>query len=90
MGAAIEELDIKDLADTISRTDNADIALVYENLQRGSRNHIRSFTRQLGALGVMYEPAHISTAEYQVIFSRGAERGGSYGSRDGAGRGWGI
>jgi hypothetical protein len=83
VGALIEDLDIKDLADAIERTDNEDIALVYENLQRGSRNHLRSFTRQLDMRGESYTPAYISADEYEAIIGGEQERGG------GAGHGWG-
>ena len=90
VGVAIEELDIKDLADAIARTDNADIALVYENLQRGSRNHLRSFNKQLVARGVTYVPTSISTDEYERITSGSTERGSeSQRGQGGAGRGWG-
>ncbi len=93
VGATIEDLDIKDLVGAIARTDNQDIKLVYENLMRGSRNHLRAFTRQLTARGEKYEPQYISTDEYQTITSSNTERGSSSGqqsdSRGGFGRGWG-
>ena len=50
VGAAIEELDIADLRDAISVTDNGDILRVYGNLLRGSQNHLRAFTRALSVL----------------------------------------
>lgn len=89
VGAAIEELDIKDLTDAISRTDNGDIALVYENLQRGSRNHLRSFTKQLSTRNTTYEPQYISSTEYQSITSGDTERGNTQGGQGGTRRGWG-
>lgn len=88
VGALIEDLDIKDLAEALARTDNADITLVYENLTRGSENHIRAFTRQLNGQGVTYVPTYISASEYESIISTGTERGGG-GSGQGGGNGGG-
>lgn len=47
VGAAVEELDIKDLQKALERTEEADIVRVYQNLLRGSENHLRAFNRQL-------------------------------------------
>jgi hypothetical protein len=83
VGALIEDLDIKDLAGAVERTNNEDIALVYENLQRGSRNHLRAFTKQLSMRGGSYEPQYITTEEYESIIGSEQERGSE------SGRGWG-
>ena len=42
VGAAVEELDILDLQKEAGLTLRADILLVYQNLETGSRNHPRS------------------------------------------------
>jgi hypothetical protein len=47
VGKEIEEMDIKDLVKRIGQTDNPDIKSVYENLKRGSENHLRAFTKHL-------------------------------------------
>ena len=47
VGKEIEELDIKDLTERIEQTDNPDIKMIYENLKRGSENHLRAFTKHL-------------------------------------------
>ena len=47
VGKEIEEMDIKDLIERIAQTDNSDIKAIYENLKRGSENHLRVFTRHL-------------------------------------------
>lgn len=83
-GALIEDLDIADLQRYISQTDNEDIALVYENLMRGSRNHLRSFVMQLASRGVTYEPQYISQEEFDAIIATPRETGSGSG-----GRGWG-
>lgn len=45
VGVAIEKLDIKDLETHIAETTHADIKTVYQNLLRGSQNHLKAFTR---------------------------------------------
>jgi len=54
IGAIIEDLDIYDLDGALARTNNRDIAVVWQNLARGSRNHMRAFYGQLQNLGVTY------------------------------------
>lgn len=73
VGATIEDLDIADLQARATTT--PDIALVYANLEKGSRNHLRSFTNQLQANGAIYTPTHITPAAYDAIVSSGIERG---------------
>ncbi len=87
IGATIEDLDLKDLDEAISRTDNDDIKLVYENLTRGSRNHLRAFTKQLTARDVTYQPQYISSETYNSIINTGTEAGKN--NQKGNGRGWG-
>ncbi|ABR56472.1 conserved hypothetical protein [Methanococcus aeolicus Nankai-3] len=76
VGATIEDLDIADLENWISKTDNEDIKLVYENLMKGSRNHMRAFVRMLDSYGANYTPQYISSEEYEQILSSSMERGG--------------
>ena len=51
VGVIIEELDIKDLDEEISKTKNPEIIAVYENLKRGSENHLRAFSNNLEKRG---------------------------------------
>ncbi|UXM84477.1 DUF2202 domain-containing protein [Methanococcus aeolicus] len=76
VGATIEDLDIADLENWISKTDNEDIKLVYGNLMKGSRNHMRSFVRMLDSYGANYTPQYISNEEYEQILSSSMEGGG--------------
>ena len=62
-GAVIEDLDISDLQKGIAESDNDDIRILYQNLMKGSRNHMRSFNRQLEREGETYEARYI-TDEY--------------------------
>lgn len=84
VGAAIEEIDILDLEELIDQTDNEDIIMVYENLLRGSRNHLRAFTRQLENNGVDYSPQYLSNEAFEAIVNSDMERGG-FGACDGNG-----
>jgi hypothetical protein len=67
VGLHIEELDIADLRLTSSHTRNPDILLVYAELERGSRNHLRAFYRWKQRLGVHYQPTHLSLADFDQI-----------------------
>jgi hypothetical protein len=76
VGAAIEEIDILDLMRELEENvDNADVTLVYENLMKGSRNHLRAFVRNLSAQGVGYEPQYLSEEDYLAIINSAIERG---------------
>ena len=75
VGATIEDLDIQDLQTRIAATDNADIALVFNELMKGSRNHLRSFASQLTAAGVSYTPQYITQAEFDAIINSPKETG---------------
>ena len=88
VGALIEDLDIKDLNERISQTDNDDIKRVYENLLRGSRNHLRAFDKQLRNQGATYEPEYISKEEFETVIKAPQEQGtgSGWGGRDGNGR----
>lgn len=73
VGATIEELDISDLQ--ARATDTPDIALVYANLEKGSRNHLRAFATQLERRGVTYTPIYLSQGAYDAIVSTDIEQG---------------
>lgn len=76
VGATIEDLDIFDLEKAMAEdVDNEDIKLVYQNLTKGSRNHMRAFTAQLEANGASYEVQYISAADYAAIVDSEWERG---------------
>ena len=75
MGATIEDLDIADLLDAIDEADDEDLVAVYQNLLKGSRNHLRSFVYQLGVLGETYTPQYISTETFTAIVTSARERG---------------
>lgn len=73
VGAFIEDLDIFDLNAAIQLTDNRDINTVWQNLNRGSRNHLRSFYGQLAGLKLVYPGFVLSTTEIQAIVTTARE-----------------
>ncbi len=80
VGAAIEEIDIIDLQEEAALTTRADILLVYQNLETGSRNHLRSFARNLlNQTGEVYQPQYLTPEAYQAIISTAIETGGGGG-----------
>jgi hypothetical protein len=89
-GALIEEMDIKDLTVALSGKTNENVVLVFENLLKGSRNHLRAFNRQLTTLGIVYTPVYISQTDYDMIVSSSMEKGNQYrmnGKGNGMGKG---
>jgi hypothetical protein len=87
-GTLIEEMDIKDLSESLSNTTNENVILVFENLMKGSRNHLRAFNRQLTTLGIVYIPIYIGQADYDQIISSAMEKGKQY-RKNGQGNGQG-
>ncbi len=76
VGALIEETDIQDIQDQIDQyVDNQDIELIYENLMRGSRNHLRAFVSQLENRGVTYQPQILEMTRYLEIINSDMEHG---------------
>ncbi len=83
-GAIIEEVDILDLERFLAGTTNTDIIRVYENLLRGSENHLRAFVSQLESAGTDRNPTHMEVSAYEAILASGMERGGPSDSGHGA------
>lgn len=74
VGAKIEELDINDIQTELLTTDNQDIQLLYENLLKGSRNHLRAFYSTLQKNGGDYTPVYISQEAFNAIVNSDMER----------------
>ncbi len=69
VGATVEDLDINDIDDFTVNTTKSDLLSVYNNLNCGSKNHIRSYSSQLAIYDVIYIPQFISIEEYNEIVS---------------------
>ncbi len=75
VGATIEDLDLFDIATFELATDNQDISLIYDNLAKGSRNHMRSYYDQLLSRGVVYQATYINDEELKLIINSPQETG---------------
>ena len=69
VGATIEDLDIVDLQNYINATSNAAIISVFESLQCGSRNHLRSFVSAVENTENTYTPQFLTIEEYELIIN---------------------
>jgi hypothetical protein len=74
IGATIEDLDIVDLQNNLNQTKNTTIIAVFESLQCGSRNHLRSFVKGLENIGDNYTPQFLSQNEYDRIIEGSQEK----------------
>lgn len=72
-GALIEDLDMVDIHAAILRTDNRDVATVWQNLVRGSRNHLRAFYGRLLTYGITYRGVWTPYAEILAIVTSPVE-----------------
>ncbi len=77
VGGAVEEIDIQDLEVQLDQNDNQDITMIYENLLKGSRNHLRAFVRNMSQLGETYTPQYLTQEAYDSIINSPMERGSS-------------
>ena len=67
VGAFIEEFDIADLQNLLAIASDSTIAGVYQNLLRGSGNHLRAFTFQLQNRNEIYKPVVLNEADFLAI-----------------------
>ncbi|MDN5341146.1 MAG: hypothetical protein PWP28_21 [Oceanotoga sp.] len=67
IGAMIEELDIKDIRDSLNYIDNEDIIFVFNNLEKGSVNHLNSFMKNIEKLNSQYSPIYLSEDEFYKL-----------------------
>ena len=76
VGVAIEELDVRDIEAARKSVTHGDILTTYDNLTRGSRNHLRSFYGKVKALGGSYAPQYLDASSFQQIVDSPMETGG--------------
>jgi len=69
VGALIEEVDIIDLKEELDspEVDNQDIRFVYNNLLKGSANHLRAFIKNLKLQGITYAPLYLDQDTFDKI-----------------------
>jgi hypothetical protein len=83
----IEEVDIKDLVDSIAETEASDVLRVWQQLLSGSQNHLKAFTSQHAAQGVDYEPTVLDPTTYEDMLYEVSQGNGAQGSSAGGARG---
>ncbi len=81
VGVAIEEKDILDLQTRLAQTSSVDVQLVYNNLMKGSENHLRAFTSTLqrqssGTYVPQYQNGTSSSSMTGTTSQSGGYRGG--------------
>ncbi len=77
VGAAIEEIDIRDLIEELATVEHSDIQRVYERLEQGSENHLRAFVSTLERqTGETYEPQYLDQATFDGIINGSSGQGG--------------
>ncbi|MCK4751433.1 MAG: DUF2202 domain-containing protein [Bacteroidales bacterium] len=68
VGLKIEDLDIADLEKALAEeVDNQDILFVYNNLLRGSINHLNAFWFHASRNSIPYDPQHISNDKFNEL-----------------------
>ena len=77
VGATIEEVDIIDLQNYFSITEDENIQCLYGNLMKGSRNHLRAYYHKLEWMGVTYTPQFLSDDDFYSIVNAPHEIGGT-------------
>ncbi|GAA4809983.1 DUF2202 domain-containing protein [Litoribaculum gwangyangense] len=74
IGATIEDLDIVDLQNFINATNNLSIISVFQSLQCGSKNHLKSFVSSLENINDSYTPQFLSNEEFKIIIESSQEK----------------
>lgn len=74
VGATIEDLDISDLNSSLAVNNNQVVRLVYNFLNKGSRNHLRSFYKNIKNWNGTYTPIYITQAEFDAIVNSAMEK----------------
>lgn len=69
VGMTIEDVDIYDLEELKTQTQNSAIIATYDWLICGSKNHMRAFKNKLNQAGGNYTPQFITVEEYNLILA---------------------
>nr|CRH04703.1 Conserved protein of unknown function [Candidatus Magnetococcus massalia] len=67
VGGLVEELDISDLNKAMRETSAQDVTRVYQSIQRGSFNHLRSFAHGVELRGQRYRAQKLSQKQVSTI-----------------------
>lgn len=77
VGALIEELDLVDLRIAALEVQDPVLIHAYEELMRGTRNHLRAFAARIYAAGETYEAQYLTQEEFDAIANSDNEPGGN-------------
>ena len=86
VGATIEDLDIFDIREMRSHTNNQAVLVTYDQLECGSNNHLNAFVKQLEARGTTYTAQYLTAVEVEAILSAGSQPCGKSSGRSNGGR----
>ncbi len=75
VGATIEDLDLYDLYELIAFGTNDHLLFTWQNLAKGSRNHLRAFIGALEAQSGTYVPQYLDEETFDAILASEWERG---------------
>lgn len=75
VGATIEDLDLFDLKEKLTTIEHDDLELVFNNLLKGSRNHLRAFYSSILLAGGTYVPQYITQEEFDAVVNSPTEKG---------------
>lgn len=79
VGATIEDMDIADLMHHLENDlDNQDAIYVFNQLNKGSRNHLRAFAAQMRFRNISYSPQYISQQLFDQITNSNWEIGNGF------------
>ncbi|MGC9515594.1 DUF2202 domain-containing protein [Methanocrinis sp.] len=67
VAATFEEISIVDLEKELEVADNEDVRVVFQGLLAGSRKHLRSYVKDLQAMGIEYKPQYMSQEEFDEV-----------------------
>lgn len=88
VGALIEETDIADLESRLAVMENGEVSQAFNNLLRGSFNHLRSYANMLERqTGEVYQPQVLTAAAYVDILAGSPNGMGGQNQGQGNGRG---
>lgn len=68
-GARMEEINISEQLDYISKSSNEEIIKVFEIIEKGSEEQLRTFVKELQEEGITYKPNKLSQEDYDRIVS---------------------
>ena len=74
-GAAAEDMIIDELQILLPQTDNLEIQIIYQNLLKSARNHLRLIVKELSQAGIDYNPQYISYDDFTAIIAAPLETG---------------